>query len=97
MKIKILITILSLAITQINCMEAPESELSDVPSLVFSAALQLAKNGQIITIDQVGDENLVLLAKTVRSIFYCTILTQKEKQFLLALINNPNKDMSILT
>lgn len=93
MNIKNIITIFCLTIAQINCMEAPESELSNVPSLVFSSALQLAKNGQTISIDQVGDESLLDLVTYIKAIFDSKILSSMEKELLFKLINHENIDV----
>ena len=68
-------------------MENPESERAQIQSLVFSSALQLAKNGHNVTIDQVGDESLIELVESIKIIVKSSILSEKEKALFLELIN----------
>ena len=77
-----------------HSMEAPKPERKEVPSLLFTAAMHLAKNNKNVTVQQVGDENLVRLIEGTKATFNSKILSGTEKQFMLDLLYNPNIDIS---
>lgn len=90
MQIKLLLATLLFTGTAITAMEQTSTDLkmlTEISSLKLLAAWQASNSKDIVTIKEVGDEDLIDLLNDI------ACLPKEERKFFKALLSNPNLDV----